>query len=641
MSVSVKGLYSKLSCLLIGAGLSVSGLAPVQAQSPQPPYPDAKWNQEGCASISFKQLNLQTTVSNIADNLASGRIPADLKDEANALLEQNKSELEKQNKTFNSGCKGTYETSHVRSACQSLEKELRAYFFEYYYNDSFDVSIVPFCATLDGKETDGIKLVDDPVGMRQSIAWNFWGGINDKNISFYATPWTTQRGAETRKARAEDHCDMGLIANFSDAFGCIDKKESEHLADIADSMNPDMFAIAQPGIDGEAINDTRGAAALSVEMVRQPRDTVSESEIANIIALSDATRIPWDLGPYVQYPTLNFQARVYDILLEEPRAILQTVTQTEDGQLQRADISRAAAGSYDFGKTYFTSWNTWRVHSRFHLSPEDWTSVRAGNFGALVVTLSVIGEDGTPAAHEPAFLLTDFETTLQDFAASQIKVRDRMTEVAREKDQERDELNQKRDQAIAKAEIREEQKKQERVALVAEGLAKVEQLKRDWPVGGNCSLPTMIPARVSQAELDSYNSQSADFNQCTDNWHRRYLDYSSAAASLRNEYRQLGIGESTNEVWQAITEYKKVWRSKQTQFNDIVAQQARDSANRSSQMASNNRSSDTRTTRNEDNGPERDYASEFYFDQQNPPPTMFPYIPPPPRSTQYLSRGYD
>ena len=634
---------SAVTGLIFGAAMSIM---PAQAQVPTPAYPDAKWGQDGCAQLSYQMRNSENQLAQLRADLAERQqstteppLTADILAQVDDAIDALQKDITR--KTGNiAGCTGIFSRVDVLDACQQLAENVNKSRREVYDYEEMDyLTESPFCSTLNGGTFKEVQLVDDPVAFRKSVAWNFWGLIADRKTEFIPTNWTFSPTPEQEMENQPEDCVRSTTSQFTDTLSCLDGLEAYQLKAIADSMHTEILTGTIAVAEGQDTSDERGSTRTMIELVRKPEEDITDSERAFLIAQSEATGIPWDLGPYVQSPVIHFQSRMYDILLEGSDAVLYAAVSDAagDGYILH-QIAAATPGKYVAGKSFFTSWDSMRVHARFQLGADQWEAVLAPETAALYILVGVIGEDGEPTVFEVSIPTQTLPAALATFTAAQSEVRASMTEIVRKTDLVRAQTEERRqrEQTRFTAEL---------AALNSEGLRAVADLKTDWPIAFNCSVPSLISTNASTAIVAQFNNDMNTARQCVDAWQRRRGEFYQDVVSLKSRYKLLQ-SNGRHDVYDQLNAYEALWTDQSESARSALRQRNDQIESRNAQIARNeqdNASYETSYRRNtsRDDGPERDYAQEFYESQRNPPPTNYPYIEPPRPPTYYLSPGYN
>lgn len=630
--------FPALVRVLIGALIAaptLAGAAPAQATAPAPPYTDAKWNQEGCVAVAAQEQAMRDRLAQfkktLAEYAAAGQALSPEQETAKAeMLTKAPAFIQEQQSKFDASCKGTYDSVALQDACDEIGDAAAAN---------------RMCAALSGAPPAGVKLVEDRAGMRRSVAWNFWGRLSDDKIENAATDWVFQpqpASPEATPGYTEKAQWCAYAARFSYALSC-NRETYDNAADaLASSQNVVMRAAGIPVKADAPAAGAKGGYSFSVEMIRVRRADVSEQDLATVQALSAASGLPWDLGEFVQYPRLHFQANVYDILVDWPEA---TFYMRPAPDADPVELATAPVTQWDGrGGLYMSSWKSWTVHAVMTPTPEQWALLKGSPGGALFASAQYVMEDGAPDAVVYGVNTGSFPAALAALNAAQAPVRDGLVSLAAKRDEILDEL--KAEQRAAEAEWQ-----AQRAAAVREGLSKAATFAPQWPVAYGCRQPAIPADSAGDAELAAWKQSVEEFSQCNRGWYVRYSDFRQALSDLKSEYSSLGYG-SNNEVSQALAPLEGAWRQQHktiqaaiTTFNAAMAtRNARVENVNASRRADASRRQDYRDNRSRrtysDEGEGRDYAAEFFEQQRNPPPSAFDPVTVPRAPTTYLHKGY-
>lgn len=356
----------------------------------EPVARDAKWDQEVCVKAYHYAYKLDDLPELIADQIArfdadrderrsrgasEAEIAAARGEMIESLADDEQSFREEAAKHTRNipKCQGLFFRPALEAQCDEYERTRNQ-----------------FCAILDGKDIDGVRLTSDIVSFRSALAWGFVGGIVDRGDAAAVSHWSIDAlRPDIDVLYTHDEIMDGLEADSWSSDDALEQLDSRLERDASFVMAQSRFVDKQTG----ALSPHQfGAWALSIEFVRGDAETTAADERDAIAERTRAAGLFPTVGPYLQYPQLHFQLFLYELLLHGD--MMQLSVEHADGS--RHELSDPAKLAWHPGgvPTLHSSFPTYLSHAFMTPSADDWAALLSPQARQLVVEAKLMGPAG-------------------------------------------------------------------------------------------------------------------------------------------------------------------------------------------------------------------------------------------------------
>lgn len=352
---------------------------------------DAKWDHEVCVIAYRYAYELEALPERIAarlkefDENTAGRMARGMSREENTRARAEKVDsLADDERAFRTKaatnmrnlpkCKGTFYRPAIEAQCRKLDRTHNR-----------------FCAILDGKELDGVRLTSDLASFRKDLAWNFIGAIRDRADVTALSGWSVGAlGPDSKAHHSYDEIMDRLEADTWTPEDALDQLDSRLKNEASYVMSHSTWRDEKTGVPAKY---QFGAWALSFGFVRGGDEGTEAAARADIAERTRAAGLFPTVGPYLQYPQLHFQAFLYDVLLEGDTMALTVVD--ADGSRHRLSAPAALASNPSGVPTLRSSFPSYLSHAFMIPTAADWEVLLSSQARQLIIEARMMSDQGT------------------------------------------------------------------------------------------------------------------------------------------------------------------------------------------------------------------------------------------------------
>ncbi len=296
-------------------------------------------------------------------------------------------------------CKGLFFRPAIEAQCDEVDRTRNA-----------------FCAILDGKELDGVRLTSDLASFRKELAWNFIGASKDRADVAALSGWSVGAlGPDSKALHTYDEIMDRLEADTWSPEDSLDQLDSRLKNEASYVMSHSTWLDEKTGVPAQY---QFGAWALSFGFVRGGDEGTEAAVRADIAERTRAAGLFPTVGPYLQYPQLHFQAFLYEVLVEGDTMALTVVD--DDGSRHRLSAPATLASNPSGVPTLRSSFPSYLSHAFMIPTATDWEALLSPQARQLIVEARLMSDRGTIEPVAFPIALDGLAGALADLHAKQL-----------------------------------------------------------------------------------------------------------------------------------------------------------------------------------------------------------------------------